>query len=83
MWRRVVGTLVLIASLVVLCYVWLGRERYKSLLPESTTAPEMELCTHEEPLAEGIEGEEGAEEPPLQPEIAGDSSLMEEPLVME
>ncbi len=76
----------MIASLVVLCYVWLGRERYKSLLPESTTAPEMELCTHEEPLAEGIEGAEGAEvaeEPPLQPEIAGDSSLMEEPLVME
>lgn len=73
----------MIASLVVLCYVWLGRERYKSLLPESTTAPEMELCTHEEPLAEEIEGVEVAEEPPLQPEIAGDSSLMEEPLVME
>uniref|UniRef100_UPI0040562C98 hypothetical protein n=1 Tax=Alistipes sp. TaxID=1872444 RepID=UPI0040562C98 len=79
MWRRVVGTLVLVASMVVLCYVWLGREHYKSLLPAS----EAELSAHEEPLVEGPKGAEGAEELPLQPEIAGDSTLVERPLVEE
>jgi hypothetical protein len=64
MWKRALGALVLLGSIALLSFVWLGREKYRSLLNQEvqaspiepiSTPAEIEIEALEEVEAEAIE----------------------------
>ena len=64
MWKRALGALVLLGSIALLSFVWLGREKYRSLLNQEvqaspiepiSTPAEIEIEALEEVEAEPIE----------------------------
>ena len=64
MWKRALGALVLLGSIAILSYVWLGREKYSSLLKsEAQMSPVEQILTPTEETVEAIEeAVEAAEE---------------------